>query len=67
MLLSELVFEMSFSRRERCGTLIFDFAIFLINDGQVEVVALSSYEEKEEQFKEQVEKICFLLFVLRAN
>jgi hypothetical protein len=23
-------------------------------DGQVEVVALSSYEEKEEQFKEQV-------------
>jgi len=37
-----------------------DFVIFLIHDWQVEVVALSSYEEKEEQFKEQVGKICFL-------
>lgn len=27
---------------------------FLVTSGQVQVVALSSYEEKEEQFKEQV-------------
>jgi len=33
---------------------VYSNCLFLVINGQVEVVALSSYEEKEEQFKDQV-------------
>ena len=36
----------------------FNDDLILISNYQVEVVALSSYEEKEEQFKEQVYGFC---------
>lgn len=37
------------------------YIVFFLNY-QVEVVALSSYEEKEEQFKEQVYGFCETLY-----
>ena len=41
---------------------VYSKCLFLVTNDQVEVVALSSYEEKEEQFKEQV--LSFLLIYL---